>query len=156
LTDKLNEVETERAHFRTFLQINDTQDSQDVVEAFKRLNVSIRNFSLTTSNGIIKAARVKSSWPTSNASNLAQLQNELAGAAGLVLSDTNTGRSVQDFLPEAFRFVINSALDEYLFQLFHPFASKNESDLLIHTYRQVRSRGEFSSCFEITQNLRIS
>ena len=143
LTDKLNEVENERAHLRGFLQVNDTQDSQDVVDAFKRLNVSVRNLSLTTSNGILKAVRVKSP-STANASNVAQLELDLDGAAGLVSSDQNAGRLAKDFLPEAFRFVINSVLDKTLFQSYHPFVPKNESDLLQYTYQQVRSRGEFS------------
>jgi hypothetical protein len=141
LLTQLNDAQADRAQLRTYLQLTDTQDRRDVVEVFEKLNVLIKNSCLLSSRAALKSVQLKGSWTTKEASNLRQLQKDLNQASLLVLSEKGTGRKLEDFMPEAFRYVVNSTLVNNLFALFHPEISKDENKLLQDAYSDIRHRG---------------
>jgi hypothetical protein len=138
---QLNDMQAERAQLRTYLQLSDTQDPRDVVELFDKLNVSIRNSCLLASGAVLKSIQLRSSWTTTDARNLTQLQKDLGGVGELVLSARGAGRRPEEFLPQAFRYIVNLALMNNLFGLFHPGVSEDENKLLLDMYRDVCRRG---------------
>jgi len=137
---QLNDAQAERAQLRTYLQVADTRDPRDVVELFEKLNISIKNSCLLASSAVLKAVKVKSSWTTKDAKSLKQLQQILGGANLLVLSDSGAGRKPDEFLPNAFRYLVNSTLVDTLFGLFHQGVSKEENKLLLDMYDDIRRR----------------
>lgn len=141
LLAQLSEAQAERTQLRTHLQVSDTQDPRDVVEAFDRLNVSIRKACLLASRSLLKSAQSKALRTTKDASNLNQLQRDLVGVPTLVLSEKGAGRKLEDFLSEALRFIVNAALVSKLFDTFHPDISPEENKLLLEMYRGIRRSG---------------
>jgi hypothetical protein len=141
LLNQLDEVQFERAQLRTYLQLADTQDPRDVVERFNKLNVSIKNACLLSSTAVLKSVQKASLLTTKNAKNFGQLQKDLGDARALVLSQQGAGRGLEEFLPQAFSYIVNLALVNDLFSLFHPGLSMEESMLLSDVYHNIRRRG---------------
>jgi hypothetical protein len=141
LLQQLNESQSERAQLRTYLQVSDSQDPRDVVELFDKLNVSIKNSCILAGRTVLKSAKTRASLTTSDASDVMQLQKVLDGAKPLVLSTNGKGRKAEDFLPVAFCYVVNLVLVRNIFALFHPGVSRDENELLLNTYRDIRRRG---------------
>jgi hypothetical protein len=143
---QLNEAQMERGQLRAHLQIADTQDRRDVVELFDKLNISIKNSCLLASKAVLKSAQLNSSWTTKDASDPKQLQKLLDGAGLLVVSARGAGRRLEDFLPLAFCYIVNSTLVNNLFGLFHPGLSIDENKLMLDMYSDVRRRGWLQIC----------
>src|SRR3989442_271867 len=99
LLAQLSNMEAERAQLRTYLQVTNAYDLQDIVDLFSKLKISIRNLCLTNSNNILKAIKFKSSWITKNASNLMQLQTELVDTAGLAISEKDARAPLKNSFP---------------------------------------------------------
>jgi len=140
LLQQLNESQSERAQLRTYLQVSDSQDPRDVVELFDKLNVSIKNSCILAGRTVVKSAKTRASSTTSDASDVMQLQKVLDGAKPLVQSTNGKGRKAEDFLPVAFCYVVNLVLVRNIFSLFHPGVSRDENELLLNTYRDIRRR----------------
>ena len=141
LLSQLSDAQAERAQLRTYLQLADTRDPRDVVEVFDKLNVSIRNSCIIASNAVLKSVIWRPSSTTKDANDLKQLQQDLGSAGALVFSRKGEGRTPEEFLPHAFCYLVNAALIDNLFGLFHPEVSKDENKLLSDVYRDVRRRG---------------
>jgi hypothetical protein len=141
LTTQLNEAQADRAQLRDYLQVADTRDPRDIVELFDKLQVSIKNSCLLASASILKSVPLRTSWTTKDANNLKRLQIDLGKAAPLALSEKGAGRTPEEFLPLALRYVVNLTLVATLFGLFHPEVSQEENRLLLDTYRDIRHSG---------------
>jgi len=138
LLTQLNDVQAERAQLRTYLQVADTRDPRDIVELFDKLNFSIKNSCLLASGAVLKSAGFNFSGTTKDANNLPQLHKDLEGASVLIMSNQGKGRKIDEFLPLAFRYIVNLTLVNSLFSLFHPEVSKAENESLLETYRGIR------------------
>ena len=164
---QLNETQAERAQLRAYYQLDDTRDVRDVVESFQKFNVLVRNSCLFASSAVLQSVQsqgwraASSSWTTKDAISPRQLQKVLDGAAALISSSSpsfeerSAGRKLDEFLPEAFRFVVNAALVHQLFAVFHPDLSDNDNALLMNVYRDIRSRGQFIEVFSQPRSHRL-
>jgi hypothetical protein len=148
LLAKLSEAQAERAQLSTYLRLADSRDPRAVVETFDRLNILIRNACVFASRAVLKPVRLQDSWSTKDASNIGLLKKVLGLADALLLSEEDAGRHPEEFLPAAFRYIINSALIRGLFAKFHPVVLEGEDGLLWDVYHDVRRRGQLrvSSC----------
>jgi hypothetical protein len=141
LLARIDDLQAECNQMRNYLELTDTQDPRDVVELFDKLNFSVRNSCILASRAVLKSVQLDDSWTTWEAADMEQLQMHFGAVDVLILSEKGEGRRAEDFLPEAFRYVVNLTLVKHLFALFHPEVSEEQNRLLGDMYRNIRCRG---------------